>query len=470
MIPFFENYTKDLVINHDELSLAGYRTTPSVMAQLIMHDLPLAKDDGGVLYYYKDGVYLPRGEEAVGEMYMKILQLYGELNSWRSNMKREVINYIVGAVPKILSRPKLEWINLLNGLYDWRELKLLPHNPAYHTTVQIPVAYDAASLCPHWDQFLYEVFPYGISLLQEVIALCMIPHMKLHKCIVLVGGGSNGKSVYLNALRSAVGNSNICSVSLHQLTSNQDRFNASALVGKLVNIFGDLSPKAIDDTASFKAWTGEDTISVEYKNKDRFDYTPFCRLIFSCKKVVTSEDDDSEGFKRRFLNIPFMNQFASDPAKGAEIQYQLSRPSELSGLFNKLIPMFATLVDEGFNLTPEIASVIDNYTPIPKTTKAWLISNVVEDANGYIPTKAFYNIFTQYCPAVEDFNRAKLITYMKNVFPSIEYNYAKRLWIGEGPVKCYKGIKLSNTSYHIEAMELAYKYKTHGVEDDVTAQ
>ena len=228
------------------------------LATLIQHDIHFAKDLAGNLYYYHKGVYKPRGEDALAEMYKKLLEVLGKEDEYRKQMPSALVGYVSIDAPVIWDRPRLEWLNLLNGIYNWETMELLPHTPENLTTVQIPINYTPGAECPKWDQFLEELFPEGVTLMQEVIGLCMTPFMGLHKCIVLVGGGSNGKSTFLNAVETAIGKQNICNLSLQKLTDPRERFSTSGIVGKLVNIFSDLSARKIEDTSSFKALTGKD--------------------------------------------------------------------------------------------------------------------------------------------------------------------------------------------------------------------
>jgi P4 family phage/plasmid primase-like protien len=439
-----------------------------VMGDLIMHFMDFACDKAKRLFYYHEGVYKEGGDTAVEELYMKILLKLVCHDAWNASLLDRVIRYITSCVPYILDQPELCKINMLNGVYDWSTEQFSEPDSSYRTVVQIPITYDPEAECPGWDKFLSEVCPEGVQLMQEIIGLCMIPFTGLQKCIVLVGEGSNGKGVFISGLTAAIGRNNICNVPLQKLSGNLERFNTAALVGKLANIFNELSTKAIEDTANFKALTGEDTIMVEYKNKQPYSYTPFTRLIFSCNKVVKAENDNSMGYKRRFIHIPFMRTFTVDPKIGSDIKDTLSSPKELSGLFNKIRKLIPSIVENGFTITPEIAAIVDNFCPIPPTTRAWLVSNIIEDEKGAIPTNAFYNYYVHNCPCCEPFERGKLITYMKNTFPSVRAHHSVRIWRSYGPFSCYKGVRMIDSDLDMQIKQDAAKLATKlGLHDDL---
>lgn len=410
-------------------NLRTVRTTED-MVELLKSNFRFAKDEGGMLYVWRDGSYRA-ADDIIQRAVVEICEFTPM--PWSSQRGREVELYILYSSPKLWDRPPLERINLLNGIYNWEQGILEPSSPEYLSTVQIPISYDPFATCPMWDRFMEDVLPGGSLLLTEIIGLCMIPFTGLQKCVVLVGAGSNGKSSYLNGLQAAVGYHNICNVSLHTLTSTTERFAKCQIVGKLVNVFGDMPARKIEDAAAFKPLTGEDRITIEYKHKDPFSYVPFCKLIFSCNEVPGS-DDQTAGYKRRFLYIPFTKQFQVDPHKGKEIADALSSPAELSGLLNKILPRIPSIVEDGFSITPEIASIIDQWVVIPEKTRLWLESHIIYDPGVTTPMDTLYSTYSTDCPHTGEIrSRAKLVQFVKNVYPSVI--------IGE---RDYVGIRLSS--------------------------
>ena len=111
-----------------------------------------------------------------------------------------------------------------------------------------------------------------------------------------------------------------------------DRFAVSRLVGKLANVCPDLPSSDLVGTSMFKALTGGDRVTAEYKYRDSFDFEPFARLIFSANSLPRS-GDMSSAFYRRWIVVPFERTFEEGtrghvPSK--ELDARLSNPSELS--------------------------------------------------------------------------------------------------------------------------------------------
>lgn len=416
-------------------------TLANKIGDVIASNIPFARDKAQNLYYFANGVYHAGGEFYIEQLYKVWLRQNGDMDSWRDNMGGKVAKWVMTDPRcKVLwDRPPLGTINLLNGLYDWDQGVFNPHSPNYLSTVQIPVVYDANAECPTWDKFLTDILPIkgGPQYLQQIMALCLTPFMGVQKCIVLVGEGSNGKSTFLSALQRFVGENNVSNVPLHVLTNPLERFSRAGIVGKLVNIFGDLSKQKIEDVSNFKALVGEDRLLIENKHKDAYYYTPFCKLIFSCNEMVKS-DDNSVGYKRRFVNIPFTQKFVGDPKIGLELADKLSSQNEMSGILNRVLPWIHTITSEGMTTTPEIASVIDDWCIIPDSIRGWIESVVCPDENGLIHVEGFYGCYCEMAPA-DDLPRehSKLVKYMKHIFGT----QTQPVKIEGKTVMCYVGVR-----------------------------
>ena len=462
--------TENITIDWSKIPSIDVRQ-PRSIANVISMFMPVAKDlpqDGKPnFYWYENGIYRNNGELAIREMYKRIMEEGRRGDDWRAGFATKVIEYMEADAATIMDRPTLNNINLLNGIYDWRRDVLVPHRPAYRTMIQLPIIYDPTATCPHWDEFLSEILPGGDTFLLEVIALCMIPFTDLQKSIVLVGTGSNGKSTYLNGLQRLIGGDNCCHVSLQSLTNSSDRFSKSRLVGKLVNIQGDLPLKKIEEASTFKLLTGEDAVEFEYKGRGHFKYYSYARLIFSCNQVVRS-DDDTEGYKRRFIHVPFTQKFNVNPEKAKILKHYLNDPQEISGLFNKAVARLDSITSQGFTISPYVAAIIDDWAVIEDEVKGWLQANVEYDSEGVIPSTLFYAYYTRWCPTADmPYTRQKTIRNVKNVFPGIQANV--NTTVNGKQVRCYRGIRMKNPGVQADFVRLTRMNDPEEVEYDNTS-
>ena len=174
-------------------------------------------------------------------------------------------------------------INLKNGLYDLKEDKFKLHTPKLLSTVQIPVEYDETADCPIIDKFLSEVVSEEyIPMLLEWIGYSMIPDNSMQKAVMLLGSGSNGKSVFLNLLTEFIGIENTAGESLQKL--EKDRFSAANLYGKLLNVCPDIAGSEVYDSSVFKTLTGNETqIRGEKKRPASILFLQYCKVNLLCQ-------------------------------------------------------------------------------------------------------------------------------------------------------------------------------------------
>jgi putative DNA primase/helicase len=240
----------------------------------------------------------------------------------------------VHRVTELNSRPTL--IPLRNGVYDAESGRLLPHNPEFFLTNQLPFDFDNLATCPRWLQFLGEVMLTAtgtvcdewIGALQEWFGYCLSPDNSAQVSMVWVGEGRNGKGVAARALECLLGPSQCCAVPVEQL---HDPYHRAELQGKLVGFVNEPDPRAmLKNGAYFKAITGGDTISARRPTEKVFSFVPFCRLVISTNSVPGTRDL-SHGYFRRLMILEWRRNFSAedaDPHLDGKIR------DELPGIFN----------------------------------------------------------------------------------------------------------------------------------------
>lgn len=253
-----------------------------------------------VLHIYKDGVYSDKQADIERAM-------LHEIKSLNTMKRKEVLNYIqLKAEEKRLSPPHL--VAVKNGILDLETWKLLPFDPNIIIKNKIPVNYVKGAYYDVTDKTLDRIACYDKSLrkvLEEIFGYILLRRNELGKTFILTGGGSNGKSSFLHMVRKMTGEENTSSLDLKEL--NQ-RFKTAELFGKLANIGDDISGEYIKDNAEFKKLTTGETINVERKGRDPFDFSNYAKLIFSANRVPRI-NDTSDGLMRRLLMIPFNAKF-----------------------------------------------------------------------------------------------------------------------------------------------------------------
>ena len=85
------------------------------------------------------------------------------------------------------------------------------------------------------------------------------------------------------------------------------------LVNKLANIGDDISNKKLYDTEQFKKIVSGEKINAEQKGRDKFEFTPYCKLIYSANNIPKLGDgDDAPAVLSRLVIVPFKAYFDSN--------------------------------------------------------------------------------------------------------------------------------------------------------------
>ncbi|MFB6144692.1 MAG: phage/plasmid primase, P4 family [Candidatus Nanohaloarchaea archaeon] len=324
-----KSYNPERYFDEDENFKASW------LADDIRRDYTFKKlRDSEQLYVYKDGYYQDKGEQVIEEECNKRLG-----DKWTSFFQNEVKEKIRSScyVDRHEFRPPKRKINLKNGVYDLEEEELLDHSPEFFFTHKIPVNYNQDAECPNIHEFLNEIVETeeDVKTLREIAGYLLLPDYAISKAFMLIGKGSNGKSLYLELLKKLVGARNYTNKSLQEL--EEQRFATHQLYGKLACFDDDLPSDKLKRTSKLKKLTGGSDIAAEVKYGDSYDFKNFAKLVYACNELPRTEDD-SDGFYRRWILVEFPYKFTDDPEdehKDAEPRLEkmqkLTQQEELEG-------------------------------------------------------------------------------------------------------------------------------------------
>jgi DNA primase catalytic core len=383
--------------NHDEPTLEEIREryfvgkdfSPQLMGTEIITEIPLIFY-GNQIHTYSDGVY-----QTVDHRLRQIIQTKLGLLSVKRyiNESEEWLKVQCSSeTDKINTQTNV--LNLKNGLLNVFTGEFKEHTPEFLSTVRIPVEYDRNAKAPLWEKFLSEVVPEDCILaLWEFVGYCLLPDTRFETNLMLTGSGANGKSVLLKAVAALIGVKNMANVPLQELSEN--RFKRAELAGKLVNIFSDLSSRAIQDSAFFKIITSGDPIDAERKFQHPFQFTPFARLLFSANELPATTDN-TDGFFRRWLIIPFPNSFPPEK-RDVRLIEKLTTPEELSGALNLAIEGLQRLYRQGrFSTSETIASQLKEYRLRSDPVAAFVAECCVIEEFAIISKAELYNAYRNW--------------------------------------------------------------------------
>jgi P4 family phage/plasmid primase-like protien len=370
---------------------------PELAAYIGLFD-SFARDRSGRVFHYRDGVYAPDGEVELRRKVKQALSSFGKADRWSRSLASEVLEYVRLDAPELPAAPSFDCINLRNGMLNVWSGELKPHSPHSLSTVQIPIAYDSEARCPSIEAFVGEVFPAdSTELAWEILGDLLTPDRSIQKAVCLVGEGGNGKGVFLQLTTNFIGPENVTHLSLQRLET--DRFATANLRGKLANICADLPGDRLTEAAVFKAITGCDRITAEFKYQHPFEFTPFARLLFSANHLPATRDSSTAYFDR-WLVLPFERRFraSNHEVPRQVLDARLSREKELSGALNRALPALQRLRRSGrFSATEATRRSADDLRVAGDPFALWLDRATARHPAGMISQERLYSEYAQQC-------------------------------------------------------------------------
>lgn len=392
------------------------------------------------IYHYDNGVYLDDGET--------ILEALIE-SEFPDSTNNKLVADIIGKVKRrtYVDRDLFNnqhVLNVKNGLLDLETLQLLPHTPDYLSTAQIDVSYNPKAKAPKIQKFLKETAQSAdLALIEEIIGWLLWPDYHVHKAIMLVGPGRNGKGTLLRLITAFMGRKSISNVTLQDLVS--DTFAKSDLYGKLANIGGDLPSKDLSDTAAFRNLTGGDDNRAQEKFRPAFNFRNKAKMLFSAN-VLPRSQDDTYAFYSRWILLEFLNRFVLDDGTAdPDLDAKLQTPEELSGLLNIALDALKRLKARGwrFSYTKTVEDVEQMYKRNANPVFAFLMDECeAGEATDYIEKSVFFDRFKDYVKKhnLRPMSTTKFGELLKDQTEIPVSNY--RPWVERGDrPNCWAGVK-----------------------------
>ena len=260
----------------------------------------------GQLHYYKDGIYI----KGMRELEHLMIKYIPNLNQAK---RREVLAYLDALILDNTAMAPAHLIAFRNGILNVGTMELLEYSPSVVLVNKIDWDYNPNAYDELVDKTLDKISCNNKEIranLEETVGYCMYRRNELGKAVILTGEGSNGKSTYLKMIQAVLGDDNISALDLKEIG---DRFSTVMIYQKLANIGDDISGEYIPDTAVFRKVVTGDTITAEQKGQPKFEFKPYCKLIFSSNNIPRlGKGNDFSAVKRRLIIIPFNAKFSKD--------------------------------------------------------------------------------------------------------------------------------------------------------------
>lgn len=357
------------------------------------------------MHTYKDGIYVNGMKYIESEMIKNISNL--------NRAKRaEVLTYLDILIGDDTQQSDAEYIAFRNGVYNIETDEFLPFSPEYVITNKIKFNYVPGAYCEIADKTLNKLAcndPEIRSLLEEVIGYTFYRRNELRKSFILIGDKANGKSTYLDMIKTLLGDANTAALDLKELG---DRFKTAELFGKLANIGDDIGDEFIPNPAAFKKLVSGDRLNVERKGQDPFDFNNYSKLLFSANNIPRIKDK-SGAVINRLVIIPFNARFSSDdPDFDPYIKYKLRKPDAMEYLIQiGIAGLKRVLKNRRFTTSIKVEKELEEYE---ENNNPILLFFKEEPKIENEPTNEVYKKYTEFCLA-NSFTPMSNIEFSKQV-------------------------------------------------------
>ena len=253
-------------------------------------------------------------------------------------------------------------LNCLNGTLEVTKnnIKLREHNKADFLKYVLNFDYEKKATAPKFIKYLNDVLDEDTQkVLQEFAGYIFINHLKLEKSLICFGSGANGKSVFFEVLKSLLGNPNISTMSLGDLTDkNSGESNRALLKDKLVNYGSEIRGQNID-LDIFKRLVSGEPVQARLKYGNPFMLESNTKMIFNANELPNINEHNEAVF-RRFIIIPFDKTIPEDK-RDSELHRKII-DNELSGVLNWILEGLERLLEnEKFSVSKKTLEAIEDY-------------------------------------------------------------------------------------------------------------
>jgi putative DNA primase/helicase len=292
--------------------------------------------------------------------------------------------------------------NVENGIVDLKTGKLLPHDREKKLTKITNVEFDENAKSPTWLVFLEQIFKGDkelVDYMQRLVGYSLTGDISEQSMYFLVGGGSNGKSTFVNTIKKVMGD--------YGLQTKSDTFikkkdtGANNDIARLVNsrfvsaVESEEGEKLQESLV--KTITGGEPILARFLRQEYFEFLPEFKVFFTTnhKPIIGGVDD---GIWRRVKIIPFTLSLKPHE-RDKKLEEKLSL--EMPGILNWAIEGCLKWQQDGLHEPKVVVDATGNYKEEMDILAPFLneICYIDEPKNEAvkIEAKELYNVYDNWC-------------------------------------------------------------------------
>jgi putative DNA primase/helicase len=299
-------------------------------------------------------------------------------------------------------------LGVKNGIVNLETGDLLPPDSSRYLTKHSPVPYDPNAKCPRWDQFVLEIMGHNLEDAQpELVPFALVDFLKRavgysltgscrERCFfILHGAGKNGKSVFIETIRTLLG-TYATKVQTDTILEKRYSGGPSNDIARLQGarfVCASESPEGqrLNETL-IKDLTGQETISARFLFAEFFEFLPQFKIWLSTNHKPLIRQDDQAIWDRVRL-IPFNVRFDGDrqdpdlPAKLRE---------ELPGILRWAVEGCLAWQRDGLNEPTEVHTATKDYREEQDIVAEFIAEKCFKSPIVQIGSTALYRAYSQW--------------------------------------------------------------------------
>jgi P4 family phage/plasmid primase-like protien len=272
------------------------------------------------------------------------------------------------------------------------KVELRPHLSESRLISCLPIEYDPNATCPLFDAALAGIFANAVDPHEmvrhwyEFTGYAIQPRRDIATFWLLIGNGDNGKTSLLQTIQRLAGPDAVFNGQIAKFQS--DRFNTAALPGKLLFIDDDVGKNTHLDDGLLKIISEQKEIST------RHAYGAF-HFKFKCLALPVMAannyplvSDNSHGFRRRAMVIPFDRQFKGEE-KDTELFVKIWE-SEMPGILTAALQGLKRVRQRnGFDTPVDCQRALADFMAHANPLLGFIDDICADDPNGHIDLQSF---------------------------------------------------------------------------------
>lgn len=257
-----------------------------------------------------------------------------------------------------------DYINFQDGMLNLKTKELLPHDPKFKSTIQIPCKYkdilESKGYAPTFNKYMDDLCkdkPDYKTLLLEFCGAVIsnIPGEKFKKALIMKGLGDTGKSKLRSLVEYLIGENNSVPIQFSQLN---EKYAVDRLYGKRLAGHGELADEVATNLKVFKALTGGDQVSSDRKYQDNIDFVFHGLFWYNSNFFIKFGGDRGKWVYDRMIIMEFNNVI---PVEKRDKNLLDKMKKEKAGILFQMLQALYQLIENNleFHLNSDLKDLLD---------------------------------------------------------------------------------------------------------------